>query len=131
VSKYPLELLLGVPVQSQNAFKHWRTRQKERQMWEKTIRAYWGKAEPATARMRLVITRVLGPRERLFDDGNGEGGSCKQIVDAIKRLGWVRDDSPKHLTWEFRQEANLRHLGPAVELRFEPERGIEITEVAA
>jgi hypothetical protein len=64
---------------------------------------------PHASKQRLTITRHLGPRQRLWDDAFGNGGSTKQLVDAIKRLGWMTDDSPRWLEGVLIQDPSRRN----------------------
>ncbi len=61
----------------------------------------------------LVLTRILGRGQRLYDDDNLVGGA-KQLIDAMVRCGWFADDSPAHLSVVCRQDASRRAAGPAV-----------------
>lgn len=51
-------------------------------------------ATPATGKRSLIITRHWGKGCRAYDYVNLVGG-CKPLVDAIKRAGFLRDDTPK------------------------------------
>lgn len=63
------------------------------------LRNIWRKefppAMPKAAMLRVVrIQRVMGPKERRYDDENLHGG-VKPIRDALRYTGWILDDSPK------------------------------------
>lgn len=96
-------------LKSQDLFEHrhttraWRVRHAERLHFEATIhyallqRGLKPPHDFPTTKHRITIARHLGPRERPYDPNAGLAGSGKQIIDAIKRLRWIRDDNPTHL----------------------------------
>ncbi len=43
----------------------------------------------------VTFTRVLGKGAKRWDDNNMEGGDATQLQDALKKLGFYVDDSPK------------------------------------
>ena len=110
-------------LRSQNAFKDWRTRHRDRQHWQYAVLVNLlaqghRSVVPLQVKQRITITRHLGPRERLYDDGGGIGGSMKQIVDAVKRLGWMHDDSPRWCEQVFAQD-DTRRDRPGVTITLE------------
>lgn len=75
------------------------------------------RAEPYPFPVWVMVFRVLGPRERLWDYSSGLRGSYKELEDALTDLGWWVDDGPKHIrACDFRQDATQRENGPAVRL---------------
>jgi len=71
--------------------------------------------------VRLVITRILGPRERLWDADSIGRGSAKELIDAMVECWWFYDDSPKWIhRVDYEQDANRRSEGPAVEVAIFP-----------
>jgi len=74
--------------------KHWKD---TKRIWIPLVRAELGIPIPHSEEgKRFVrIERWLGPRQRKWDDENRHGGSVKCVCDALVRLGWLRDDSPK------------------------------------
>lgn len=97
---------LSKEIKSLNDFKgsHWASRKnathwRERQEWATWLRADGaGLGIPvlhAGRTRKVVIIRCLGPRQRRFDDENLLGGSVKALCDALRDLGWLKDDSPK------------------------------------
>jgi len=53
----------------------------------------------------LVVCRVLGPREKLWDPDSVGRGNAKELIDAMAACGWIEDDGPKHV----RHVAYLQH----------------------
>lgn len=94
-----IEGFLQVKLRSTNSFseRSWRDRHKERNQLEWLLLEALGKAKRLDGPVKITVTRVLGPKDRLFDRGNLEGGSVKQLVDALVRLGWMANDCPNHL----------------------------------
>ena len=67
----------------------------------------------------LVVTRVLGKNQRLWDSDSVLRGSSKQLIDAIVATGLVADDSPKHIALCIGQQDNSRREdGPLIEIDF-------------
>lgn len=71
--------------------------------------------EPFEFPVRLRVTRILGPRQKLWDFDSILRGSYKQLQDSLVDAGWFYDDSPKYITEVLgRQDKNNRSEGPAV-----------------
>lgn len=56
---------------------------------------------PAAGKRKVTIVSY---RKRLLDYGNLVGGA-KPILDALKKLGWIVDDSPAWVIEEYKQFA--------------------------
>ena len=66
-------------------------------------------------KLGLVVWRILGKRERLWDADSVLRGNYKQIQDALIEAGLAEDDSPKYIEWVLgRQDDTIRDLGPKV-----------------
>jgi hypothetical protein len=61
-----------------------------------------GSAEGQGASDGRVTVRITSFRVRLLDSDNHAGG-CKGLIDCIKELGLIEDDSPKHIRLETAQ----------------------------
>ena len=67
--------------------------------------------------VRVVVTRILGKRQRFWDSSSGLRGNYKELEDAMVDAGWYHDDGPTWITsTEFRQDATDRKNGPAVRI---------------
>ena len=67
---------------------------------------------------RVVVTRILGPGQRLWDSSSILRGNWKEIEDALVCLGWWHDDGPKWIEkTEGEQDASQRDNGPAVRVQ--------------
>lgn len=85
---------------------------------------------PATQKAMVVITRVLGPGERLMDEADNLPHACKGAIDALKnrrprddaRRGYngggnyIVDDAPQWASFWFHQDSGRRGEGPRIEI---------------
>ena len=70
---------------------------------------------PYTRPMRLRITRILGPKQRLWDADSVLRGSVKELIDSLVAVGWFKDDGPECISLVVgQQNKSQRHNGPAV-----------------
>lgn len=73
--------------------------------------------EPYEVPVRLTITRILAPRQRLWDYDSVLRGNAKQLIDALVDAGWFHDDGPKWIVSVIGdQDASRRDIGPAIEI---------------
>ena len=73
------------------------------------------KRKPFDVRVDVVLTRILGKGQRLWDPDSIGRGNAKQIVDALTDLGWWHDDSAKWIrNFDYRQDDSQRKSGPSV-----------------
>ena len=97
---------------------HWGKTAQIRKMAEQQLRLLGFERTPFECPVRYVCTRVLGPRQKLWDNSSIGRGNWKQIEDALVNLGWFHDDSPKWITKvEFEQDATDRKNGPYIRLK--------------
>lgn len=69
-------------------------------------------------RCDVVLTRILGKKERLWDSGNILRGNAKQLIDTLVELGWWEDDGPRYIRHlDGRQDPNRRSEGSCVEIK--------------
>lgn len=79
---------------------HWSKRSKYSKLWEaRIIVAFRFRCPQATGKVKIKITSC---RPRILDQDNFIGG-CKGIIDAMKRLGMIVDDTPKLIDVEYEQ----------------------------
>lgn len=100
--------------------RHWRH---TKQIWVPLLRSEQGLGSViahADQRRHVRIERWLDKGQREWDVQNFGGGSAKSVVDALTRLGWLKDDSPKWIELEQEQrkfadltsdEQDLWHAG--------------------
>ena len=101
-----------VPSQNASQYAHWSTYTKERDAWFILLRA---QLPPRNAPEYPVQLMLRSFRTRLVDYANLVGGA-KPIPDALKRLGYIKDDSPRWFFCEYFQA-----VVPKVEERTEIE----------
>lgn len=74
-------------------------------------------------RVGLVIERVLGKRQRLWDHDSTLRGA-KELVDSLVTYGILEDDNAKHVAWCFGvQDADDKETGPYVRVHFFESQG--------
>lgn len=68
-------------------------------------------------KLGIVVWRILGKRERLWDADSVLRGNYKQIQDALIEAGLAEDDSPKYISWVLGlQDKERRDEGSCVEI---------------
>lgn len=91
---------------------------KRRKEYETDLRLLRQEREPFDRPVRVVVTRVLGSRQRLWDADSVLRGSAKELVDALVAIGWFHDDGPKWIVeCDGRQDATQRGNGPATRVQ--------------
>ena len=119
----PLTLTLPIQLLSKNARDklHYRARHKLRRDYGAIIELiYPRRADPPKVKQRATVTRVLGPRERPFDEQNVGAGSAVELIDALSAAGFWVDDAPRWLETVFTQGDRPGVTGPAVVVEIEP-----------
>lgn len=70
--------------------------------------------EPFRGHTGVVVIRVLGSGEKLWDSSSVLRGNWKEIEDALVELGWWEDDDSRFISWTVGlQDASQRDSGPA------------------
>jgi hypothetical protein len=113
-----LDIVLPIELSNRNdgqGHSLWRT-VKDKKRFIQTLSAY--KRQPFTIPTFVVVTRLLGGKQRLWDCDSGFRGSWKQLQDALVESGWWYDDGPEYITGIFfRQDARYRSADPAVRIQ--------------
>jgi hypothetical protein len=113
-----LDIVLPIELSNRNdgqGHSLWRT-VKDKKRFIQTLSAY--KRQPFEIPTFVVVTRLLGDKQRLWDFDSGFRGSWKQLQDAMVDSGWWYDDGPEYITGIFfRQDARDRSAGPAVRIQ--------------
>lgn len=117
-----LTMVLPIKLLSKNERDrlHFRQRHALRIDYEGIVSLKYSRKHPTPDYKQLVIiTRLMGPRERELDLQNLSAGSSIELIDSLVHLGWLVDDNPKWLEPEFRQERHKTIRGPVtiIELR--------------
>lgn len=114
-----LTLPIRLENDNQGRSQHWSRAAKRKSQYATLIRVLGGRRKPFDSPVSLRVTRILGPRERLWDADSIGRGSAKELVDALVACGWLHDDGPKWVTSvEYAQEVD-RKSGPAVRVEFQ------------
>ena len=109
-----------VPSQNQSQYRHWSLYHQEKEAWYILLRAQFTPRKPAEEPVRMVLRSY---RTRLVDYANLVGGA-KPIPDALIRLGWLKDDSPRWFHCEYYQ-FEVRKPDERTELEFIPWSGFD------
>lgn len=81
--------------------RHWSYYNRCKKLWVRDL-AWYIPARPRISQFRNIEIISYQPG-RLFDADNHQGG-CKPVIDAIKLLGWIRDDSVKWIRCAYDQK---------------------------
>lgn len=74
---------------------------------------------PSRQRVDILATRILKPKQRLWDPDSILRGEFKQLLDSLVQLRVIEDDGHKYVNFVVGdQDPNRRHAGPAFELIF-------------
>lgn len=72
---------------------------------------------PFDFKVSLVITRILGKGQRLWDSDSVGRGNAKQLIDSMVDAGWFADDNAKYIRpVYYEQDETQRQNGPAVKI---------------
>lgn len=86
----PVKLTNGNGGRSQK----WFLTAKDRDAFEALLRSLGHVYSPIPFPVQLVVTRLLGKRERFWDYSSGFRGNWKELEDAMVACGWFKDDGP-------------------------------------
>ena len=107
----PIELTNGNDGRTQK----WFNSAKRRREYEQLLIFTGHNRKPFPMPVGLVVVRILGKGQRLWDADSGLRGSWKEIQDALVAVGWFVDDSARYIEWvQFSQDKTQRDDGPAV-----------------
>lgn len=74
---------------------------------------------PSRQAVNIIATRVLGPKQRLWDADSILRGEFKQVMDSLVQLGIIEDDGPKFVKHCLgMQDSTRRSDGPSFEVDF-------------
>lgn len=93
---------------------HWAAKRRLKDSWAGELE--WPTAEEKAKHRRIVkFTRLVGPRERRFDDDNFIGG-CKPIRDVLVSMGYILDDDDAGAEFEYSQVSSPEGPGLRIEI---------------
>jgi len=93
----------------------WFSSSKLRKGFERDLRRLGLVSKPFPHPVSVLVTRILGPGQRLWDSSSIGRGNWKEIEDALVACGWFHDDGPKWIRrTTFEQSAEARGEGPGI-----------------
>lgn len=114
-----IEFTLPVELSNNNGgqTRHFSAAVKQKQLFATTLAKLGLKATPPPYKQSVVITRILGKRQSLWDADSVLRGNAKQLLDSLVDAGYFVDDGPKYITEVIgRQDASNRKNGPAIKI---------------
>ena len=102
-------LELSTPITSLNQLKgrHWSKRHAAKRQWAEDLLQAGARCIPPRERprvkQRVVITRLMAPRQREYDFENLTAGNAKALVDTLTAMNYWMDDNPRYLDREYLQ----------------------------
>ena len=91
----------------------------QRKKYERIIRGLFGQQKPFDVPVQIVVIRVLGKNQRLWDYSSVLRGNWKEIEDALVACGFLHDDGPDYVKLVIGvQETQERDRGPCVDVLF-------------
>ena len=74
--------------------------------------------EPFDRPVKLILTRILGIGQNLYDYDSIGRGDAKELIDTLSDIGWFVNDGPKWIQGVFYdQDKSQRWSGPAVKVQ--------------
>lgn len=93
----------------------WFSSAKLRKEIEATLIDLGHQRRPFDFPVEIHITRILGPRQQLWDADSKLRGNAKELIDALVAVGWFLDDGPKYVTdVTASQDKTQRENGPSI-----------------
>ena len=86
--------------------RHWSSKTRpgfQKGIWFSILGGHLGLAKRHEGKKRMIcFTRPYGGRVKQMDQDNFIGG-CKPVLDALVKLGWIKDDSPQFVECIYNQ----------------------------
>ena len=115
------KLSLPIELTNNNAGRtqHFGRSASQRKKYERIIRNKLGQQKPFGVPVQIVVIRVLGKNQRLWDYSSILRGNWKEIEDALVACGFLHDDGPEFVKLVIGvQETLERERGPCVDVLF-------------
>jgi hypothetical protein len=117
-----VEVFVPKLVKSLNRFKgrHWSYYNRIKRSWLSALTLILGRGEHHNVFQNVKITAYHESTRNFLDDDNFRGG-CKPVIDCLKDLGWVKDDSLKWVKVKYEQktrgEEGTHETGTRIQVR--------------
>lgn len=115
-----LDVTLPIEIHNKNDGQgnHWAGTHRTRKRIVKDLRMLGMVRKPFNRPVSVLVTRILGKGQKLWDSSSILRGTYKQLEDSLVECGWFHDDDTKHITNTFGlQDATRRHIGPAIRIQ--------------
>ena len=103
----------------------------QRKKYERIIRSLFPKQKPFDCEVDIVVVRVLGKRQRLWDASSILRGNWKEIEDALVACRFLEDDGPDYVRAILGTQDRLTRLTQEIEpftiVRFYGSRSILVS----
>ena len=108
-----------IPIELQNRNKgqgrHWGGTNTDKRNAVKTLATLPNPFDGIDLPVSLVVTRILGRGQRLWDVDSVLRGNWKQIQDAMVTVGWIAGDDTRYIKHVYgTQSSGYRDSGPCV-----------------
>jgi hypothetical protein len=87
----------------------------QRKKYERIIRSLFPKQKPFDCEVDIVVVRVLGKRQRLWDASSILRGNWKEIEDALVACRFLEDDGPDYVRAVLGTQDRLTRLTQEIE----------------
>ena len=87
----------------------------QRKKYERIIRSLFPKQKPFDCEVDIVVVRVLGKRQRLWDASSILRGNWKEIEDALVACRFLEDDGPDYVRAILGTQDRLTRLTQEIE----------------
>lgn len=97
-----MHVVIDRKIQSENIRDklHWSERARQKKIWYALLREQLTPKKPPSVPMCIAIHSY---RKKKLDYANLVGGDCKPIIDSLKDLGYIKDDSPDWFLCNYKQ----------------------------
>lgn len=110
-----IELPIELTNNNAGRTQHFGRSASQRRKYERIIRKQFGQQKPFECSVDIVVVRVLGKRQRLWDASSILRGNWKEIEDALVVCGFLHDDGPDYVTHIVGTQDRLTRLVAPIE----------------
>lgn len=117
-----IELIMPVRLVNNNdgQKRHWYLSAEARAELGMQFKAWFPGRRPLGYPVKVIVTRILGKGQRLWDEDSIGRGNAKQIIDSLVGCRFFHDDKPKWIAKvDYAQDDTQRLEYPRVSVRIE------------